>query len=207
VRERKERGLMRIVKVLLCVGLILLYTDSFGKVIHRVFSKKEIERMSHTRAIIETKFGDIKLKFFPEVAPNHVYNFIYLAKKGFYDGTVFHRVIPKFLIQGGKPNPEIAKKLGFKNGKPPYTLKAEFNNISHKRGTLSMARGKDPDSAFSQFFICVEDAPWLDKQYTVFGEVVSGMEVVDRISKVPRNMKDQPYEPVAIKIRIIEPPF
>jgi len=196
---------MKIIKVLLCVVLILLSTNSFGEVRHRSFSKKEIDRMSRTRAIIETKFGNIELRFFPEVAPNHVYNFITLAEKGFYDGTVFHRVIPKFLIQGGRPNPEVAEKIGFRNGKPPYTLKAEFNSMPHKRGTLSMARGKDPDSAFSQFFICVEDAPWLDKQYTVFGEVVSGMEVVDKISRVPRNMKDQPYEPVTMKIRIIEP--
>jgi peptidyl-prolyl cis-trans isomerase B (cyclophilin B) len=198
---------MKKIKILLCVVLVLISTeDLFSEIRHRSFSKKEIEKMSRTRAIIETKFGNIELRFFPEVAPNHVYNFITLAKKGFYDGTVFHRVIPKFLIQGGKPNPEIAKRLGFKNGRPPYTLKAEFNNMPHKRGTLSMARGKDPDSAFSQFFICVEDAPWLDKQYTVFGEVVSGMEVVDKISRVPRDRKDRPYEPVTIKIRIIEPP-
>ncbi|MGD1075126.1 MAG: peptidylprolyl isomerase [Thermodesulfovibrionales bacterium] len=160
--------------------------------------------MSETKAIIETKFGNIELKFFPDVAPNHVNNFIELAKKGFYDGTTFHRVIPGFMIQGGDPNSKNPDKTKHGLGGPGYTVKAEFNNKPHKRGTLSMARSVNPDSAGSQFFICVADAPSLDNQYTVFGEVVSGMDVADKIVKQPRDRGDNPDERVEMKIQILE---
>ncbi|GAB4483750.1 MAG: peptidylprolyl isomerase [Thermodesulfovibrionales bacterium] len=166
--------------------------------------KEETKKMPETRAIIETKFGNIELRFFPDVAPNHVKNFIDLAKKGFYDGTTFHRVIPGFMIQGGDPNSRNPNKASHGTGGPGYTVKAEFNERPHKKGTLSMARSASPDSAGSQFFICVADAPFLDRQYTVFGEVVSGMDVAEKIVSQPRDSRDNPNERVEMKVRIIE---
>ncbi|HXY61406.1 MAG TPA: peptidylprolyl isomerase [Nitrospirota bacterium] len=160
--------------------------------------------MSETTAVIETKFGNITLKFFPDVAPGHVKNFIDLAKKGFYDGTTFHRVIPNFMIQGGDPNSKNADKRSHGTGGPGYTIKAEFNDRPHKRGTLSMARSMSPDSAGSQFFICVKDAPFLDRQYTVFGEVVSGMDVADKIVSQPRDANDNPNDRIEMKVKILE---
>jgi peptidyl-prolyl cis-trans isomerase B (cyclophilin B) len=167
-------------------------------------TKEEIKKMSVTKAIIETKFGNITLKFFPDVAPGHVKNFIDLAKKGFYDGTTFHRVIPGFMIQGGDPNSKDLNKSKHGQGGPGYTIKAEFNDRPHKRGTLSMARAGHPDSAGSQFFICVKDSPFLDKQYTVFGEVESGIEVVDKIVSQPRDPNDNPNERIEMKVKIVE---
>lgn len=168
------------------------------------FTPEEVQKMSETRAVIETKFGNIELKFFPEVAPNHVNNFLDLAKKGFYDGSAFHRVIPEFMIQGGDPNSKSPDRSKHGTGGPGYTVKAEFNNKSHKRGTLSMARASHPDSAGSQFFICVADSPFLDRQYTVFGEVTSGLEVADRIVSQPRDKADNPIERIEMKVRIVE---
>jgi peptidyl-prolyl cis-trans isomerase B (cyclophilin B) len=160
--------------------------------------------INSTRAIIETKFGNIEIKFFPDVAPKHVKNFIELARKGFYNGTTFHRVIPGFMIQGGDPNTKDEDRTSHGLGGPGYTLKAEFNNKPHKRGTLSMARAADPNSAGSQFFICVADASFLDGQYTVFGEVVSGMETVDKIVSQSRDGRDNPNQRIEMKIRIVE---
>lgn len=167
-------------------------------------AKEEIKKMSGTKAIIETKFGNITLKFFPDVAPGHVKNFIDLAKKGFYDGTTFHRVIPGFMIQGGDPNSKDTNKSKHGQGGPGYTIKAEFNDKPHKRGTLSMARAGHPDSAGSQFFICIKDSPFLDKQYTVFGEVESGIEVVDKIVSQPRDANDNPNDRIEMKVKIVE---
>ncbi len=172
--------------------------------VHKNFSGKEIKKMSKIRAVIETKFGTIELKFFPEVAPNHVNNFVELAKKGFYDSTTFHRVIPDFMIQGGDPNTKNTDRSMHGAGGPGYSVKAEFNNTPHKRGTLSMARAADPDSAGSQFFICVADAAFLDGKYTVFGEVVSGMDVADKIVRVDRDTRDNPVERVEMKLKILE---
>jgi peptidyl-prolyl cis-trans isomerase B (cyclophilin B) len=168
-------------------------------------TKEEIKKMAGTKAIIETKFGNITLKFFPDVAPGHVKNFIDLAKKGFYDGTTFHRVIPGFMIQGGDPNSKDPNKSKHGQGGPGYTIKAEFNDKPHKRGTLSMARAGHPDSAGSQFFICVKDSPFLDKQYTVFGEVESGMEAVDKIVSQKRDANDNPDDRIEMKVKIVEP--
>jgi len=167
-------------------------------------SKEEIKRMSNTKAIIETKFGNITLKFFPEAAPGHVKNFIDLAKKGFYDGTTFHRVIPGFMIQGGDPNSKSPDKRSHGMGGPGYTIKAEFNAKPHKRGTLSMARSANPDSAGSQFFICVKDSSFLDGQYTVFGEVESGLDVADKIVSQSRDSNDNPNDRIEMKIKIME---
>ncbi len=188
------------------IAVVLLTSSASAEVKSRKFTKEEIKKMAETRAVIETKFGSIELRFFPDVAPNHVNNFIELAKKGFYDGTTFHRVIPGFMIQGGDPNSKDPDNPRLGMGGPGYTLKAEFNNRPHKRGTLSMARSADPDSAGSQFFICVADAPFLDRQYTVFGEVVSGMDVVDKIVGQPRDARDNPIERIEMKVRIEEKP-
>ncbi len=186
--------------------LITLVSSGFAEVKQKTFTKKEIARMAETRALIETKFGKMELKFFPEVAPNHVNNFIELAKKGFYDGTTFHRVIPGFMIQGGDPNSKNPDKSQHGMGGPGYTVKAEFSEKPHKRGILSMARAGHPDSAGSQFFICVADAPFLDRQYTVFGEVISGMELADKIVSQPRDKRDNPDERIEMKVKIIEEP-
>ncbi len=158
-----------------------------------------------TRAIIKTKFGEMEIRFFPDKAPKHVENFIKLAKEKFYDGTIFHRVIPGFMIQGGDPNTKDPnKKEMFGMGGPGYSVKAEFSDTPHKRGIVSMARSQDPDSAGSQFFIVVEDSRFLDRKYTVFGEVVKGMGVADKIVGQDRDAKDNPLERVEMKVEIVE---
>src|SRR5437660_12680303 len=130
------------------------------------------EEAKGPKAIIKTKFGDMDIVFFPEKAPKHVENFIALAKSGFYNGTIFHRVIPGFMIQAGDPNTkDLAKKEAYGQGGPGHNVTAEFNETPHKRGIVSMARAQDPDSAGSQFFIVVEDSRFLDRKYTAFGEV------------------------------------
>lgn len=196
---------MKFVGISLAVMIILgAAVAGYSEVKEKKFTPEEIKKMAETKAVIETKFGNIELKFFPEVAPNHVNNFIELAKKGFYDGTTFHRVIPGFMIQGGDPNSKDLDKSKHGMGGPGYTVKAEFNDKPHKKGTLSMARAANPDSAGSQFFICVGDAPFLNKQYTVFGEVVSGMEVADKIVSQPRDPRDNPNERIEMKVKIVE---
>ncbi|MCE5193943.1 MAG: peptidylprolyl isomerase [Nitrospiraceae bacterium] len=170
---------------------------------NKTVTSKE-KKMIETKAIIETKLGKIELRFFPDAAPNHVSNFITLAKKGFYDGTTFHRVIPGFMIQGGDPNSKNPDKSTHGMGGPGYTVKAEFNDKQHKKGVLSMARSGHPDSAGSQFFICAADAFFLDRQYTAFGEVVSGMDVVDKIVNQPRDARDNPLDRIDIKVSIVE---
>ena len=159
--------------------------------------------MSEQQAIIHTKFGDISLKFFPEVAPNHVKSFIELTQKGFHNGTTFHRVVPNFVIQGGDPNSKNPDRSKHGLGGPGYQIKAEFNNKPHRRGTLSMARSAHPDSAGSQFFICAAAAPFLDGKYTVFGEVVAGMEVVDKIISQPRDGNDNPVDRIEMTVDIV----
>ncbi len=147
-------------------------------------------------AVIDTRFGRIVLEFFPEVAPVHVENFKKLARSGFYDGCTFHRVIPGFMIQGGDPNSKDGDRANDGAGGPGYNINAEFNNRKHLRGTLSMARSQDPNSAGSQFFICVKDQPRLDGQYTVFGQVIQGLDAVDQIVSVKCDARDNPLEPV-----------
>jgi peptidyl-prolyl cis-trans isomerase B (cyclophilin B) len=195
--------------VFLCSLLVLLLTTVVagvtGEIRSRTFTKEEIRQMEKTTAVIKTKFGDITLKFFPDVAPNHVKNFIDLAQAGFYNGTIFHRVIPGFMIQGGDPNTKSADRSTYGMGGPGYNVKAEFSNLPHKRGTLSMARAALPDSAGSQFFICAAPAPSLDGKYTVFGEVTSGMEVVDKIISQPRDSRDNPLERVEMQVVIVAP--
>ena len=186
------------------ICLLFLVQNVQAEMKDRKFTQEEIKKMAETKAVIETKLGNIELKFFPDVAPIHVNNFIELAKKGFYDGATFHRVIPGFMIQGGDPNTKSPDRSKHGMGDPGYKVKAEFNAKQHKRGILSMARSQDPNSAGSQFFICVADAPFLDKQYTVFGEVVSGMDVADKIVSQPRDSKDNPNERIEMKVKIVE---
>lgn len=148
--------------------------------------------------------GEIVLQFFPDVAPGHVENFTKLAKEGFYNGTTFHRVIPGFMIQGGDPNSKNPDRSMHGMGGPGYKIKAEFNSKPHKRGIVSMARSNDPNSAGSQFFICVADANFLDWQYTVFAEVVSGMDVADKVVAMKRDGNDNPFERVEMTVTISE---
>jgi len=195
---------MKSVIIIITMLMLLISASVFSEERYKTFTKEEIKKMAETRAVIETKFGNVELRFFPDVAPNHVKNFIELAKKGFYEGTTFHRVIPGFMIQGGDPNSKDPDKSKHGMGGPGYTVKAEFNEKPHKRGTLSMARATHPDSAGSQFFICVADSFFLDRQYTVFGEVVSGMEAADKIVNQPRDKRDNPNDRIEIKVRVVE---
>lgn len=149
--------------------------------------------MSKTLIQIETNQGTIKAELYPEIAPKTVENFISLIEKDFYNDTTFHRVIPGFMIQGGDP-------LGNGTGGPGYSIEGEFtnngfkNDLKHTRGVLSMARAQDPNSAGSQFFIMVANSPHLDGEYAGFGQVIEGLEVVDKIVNVPRNFRDLPNE-------------
>lgn len=146
-------------------------------------------------------WGEIKLETLPEIAPNHAENFDELVKEGKYDGCAFHRVIPGFMIQGGDPNsidkPRNTWGMGNRKQKK---VKAEFSDTPHDRGIISAARAQDPNSASSQFFICVDDAHFLDGQYSVFGKVIEGMEIADRIVSAPRDRSDNPNKKIEMRI-------
>ncbi len=159
------------------------------------------------RAVIETGKGEIEIELLPDKAPGHVKNFLKLAREGFYDGTTFHRVIPGFMIQGGCPNTKDTggSKGAHGTGGPGYQIDAEFNDTTHARGVVSMARAQDPNSAGSQFFVCVKDSTFLDGQYSAFGRVVRGMEVADAIVNAPRDPRDNPKERIEMKVRVVEP--
>ena len=160
--------------------------------------EKPMSEYENKVAELHTTAGEIDIRFFPDVAPNHVKNFIDLAQKGFYDGTKFHRVIPGFMIQGGDPNTKSGDPNTWGTGGADTNVKAEFNTVSHKRGIVSMARAQHPDSASSQFFIVVADSPFLDRQYSVFGQVTKGMDVADKIVSAPRGANDRPNDPTTI---------
>ena len=153
-------------------------------------------------AVIETSFGNIEFEFLEDKAPGHVKNFKDLANGKFYNGTTFHRVIPGFMIQGGDPNSKSDDRSTHGTGGPGHTIKAEFNDETHTRGIVSMARSQDPDSAGSQFFVVVKDSDFLDGQYTAFGRVTSGMDVADKIVNSPRDGNDNPNERIAMKVTI-----
>ena len=169
-------------------------------------------------AVISTKFGDMVVEFFPDVAPKHVENFQILAEEGYYNGTTFHRVIPGFMIQGGDPNSKDLDRMndgtggragkffgiGRENDPESWTVPAEFNDTPHQRGTLSMARSQNIDSGSSQFFICHENAPFLDGQYTVFGQLISGIEVVDEIVNSERDPRDNPLDRVEMTVSLVD---
>lgn len=146
-------------------------------------------------AIITTSEGDLALEFWPDVAPRHVENFKKLASQGFYDGTCFHRVIKGFMIQGGDPlTKDEANQSRWGTGGPNHRVKAEFNDKPHLRGVLSMARSNDPDSAGSQFFICHGDPRFLDRQYTAFGKLIQGDDVLEKIATTPTRPGDRPVK-------------
>jgi peptidyl-prolyl cis-trans isomerase B (cyclophilin B) len=158
------------------------------------------------RAVLKTSLGEMTVAFWPDVAPKTVENFKKLARDGFYDGTAFHRIIKGFMVQGGCPNTKAGKGGTPGTGGPGYTIKAEFNPKSHVKGVLSMARSAHPDSAGSQFFICHGDAKFLDRQYTAFGELVTGEEVLEKIANVPTSGSERstPVERVALEsVRIV----
>ena len=159
-------------------------------------------------AVIETTYGIIVIQLFPDVAPGHVDNFVRLANEGYYDGTTFHRVIPGFMIQGGDPNSKDDDRSndgqgGHAANGPNTFVNAEFSqDLTHKRGILSMARAQDPNSAGSQFFIVVADSNFLDRQYSIFGEVIEGMDVADKIVNVKKDSADNPLEKITMKVTI-----
>jgi len=136
-------------------------------------------------AVLKTSYGEMTITFWPDVAPKTVENFKKLARAGFYDGTAFHRIIKGFMVQGGCPNTKTGETGQPGTGGPGYKIKAEFNAKSHVRGVVSMARSAQPDSAGSQFFICHGDAKFLDRQYTAFGQLSAGDDVLERIATVP----------------------
>ena len=151
--------------------------------------------------IITTKFGDIEVELYSDSAPKTVENFKDLTKKGFYDGLIFHRIVPGFVIQGGDPytrNTTNRRRWG--TGGPGWNIKAELNKNTHTRGVLSMARSQDPNSAGSQFFIVLKDSNFLDGQYTIFGKVKSGMEAVDKIATLKTDDADAPIDPEQAEI-------
>ena len=148
-------------------------------------SSKTMNESTAPRAIIHTTAGDMTVEFWPEVAPLTVDNFLKLSREGFYDKTAFHRIIKGFMIQGGCPNTKPGGKGQPGTGNPGYQIKAEFNNRSHTKGVLSMARSADPDSAGSQFFICHGNASFLNNKYTAFGKVISGEDVLEKIANIP----------------------
>ena len=152
-----------------------------------------------TTVNIETNHGKISFDLLPELAPETVRNFEKLTKDGFYDGTLFHRVIPGFMIQGGDPNTKTDNKGSWGMGGPGYNIKAEFSSRSHLRGIVSMARSQAPNSAGSQFFVVTSDSAFLDREYTVFGQVKEGMDIADKIVNVQRDGNDCPLEKVEMK--------
>ncbi len=191
--------------------LMLIAIISFSSVL---FSQTETEK---DYALITTSYGEIIIEFFEDVAPMHVESFKILAKEKYFDGTTFHRVIPKFVIQGGDPNSKLEDRtqhgtggragkfygVGDEDKAETWTIPAEFNDHPHNRGAVSMARTSDPNSASSQFFICVDNVNQLDNQYTVFGQVVKGIEVIDKIVNLPRDKRDNPLEAVTMSVRVI----
>jgi len=155
-------------------------------------------------AVLTTTFGDIIIEFNEEIAPNTVENFKNLAQSGFYDGTIFHRIVPGFVIQAGDPNTIENSRDTWGMGDPGYTIPPEFSDLKHRKYVVSMARGADVNSAGSQFFIVLDDVPWLDGQYTIFGEVISGQEIVEQIASLETNSDAQPVDPTKALIKEIK---
>ena len=167
---------------------------------------------SNEVALIKTSEGDMVVQFWSDAAPNTVENFKKLARQGFYDGTIFHRIVKGFMIQGGDPNSkDPAKENSYGEGGPGYNIKAEFNDHGHERGVISMARGPDPDSAGSQFFVCLAPVRRLDHQYTTFGKLIKGDDVLEKIGDTPvtRNSMGEPSKPtkrvVVESVKIVPP--
>jgi peptidyl-prolyl cis-trans isomerase B (cyclophilin B) len=172
-----------------------------GAAIFAADEKKEEKtpmNSSNEVAVIKTSEGDMVVQFWTDAAPDTIENFKKLARQGFYDGTIFHRIVKEFMIQGGDPNSkDPAKENSYGQGGPGYNVKAEFNDHSHDRGVISMARSSDPDSAGSQFFICLAPVHRLDHQYTTFGKLIKGQDVLEKIGDIPvtKNSTGEPSKP------------
>jgi peptidyl-prolyl cis-trans isomerase B (cyclophilin B) len=181
----------------LTLGLVTARADETKKADAKKSDAKEV-------AVIKTSAGDMVIEFWPDVAPKTVANFKKLAKQGFYDGTAFHRVIKGFMIQGGDPlTKDPSKEATWGTGDPGYKIDAEFNDKSHVRGVISMARSNDPNSAGSQFFICHGNPTFLDHQYTAFGKLIKGDDVLEKIANTPTHPPDRPdtrQEVISVKI-------
>jgi len=189
-------------RVMVVLGLVTLM--SLFLVTGAIAEKPATEKQA-PHVLLKTKFGEMEIVLFPDLAPKHVESFLKLAKSGFFNGTIFHRIIPGFMIQGGDPlTKDPANRNRFGTGGPGYTVPAEFSKVLHEKGILSAARTADPNSAGSQFFIMVDKAPHLDGQYTVFGEVLKGVEVADKIVAQPRDLRDNPVERIEMTIEVME---
>jgi peptidyl-prolyl cis-trans isomerase B (cyclophilin B) len=196
-----------------CMKFLILSVVILSSAVFAADEKKEEKspmNSSNEVAVINTSEGEMVVQFWSDAAPNTVDNFKKLARQGFYDGTIFHRIVKGFMIQGGDPNSkDPAKENSYGQGGPGYNIKAEFNDHGHQRGVISMARGPDPDSAGSQFFICLAPVPRLDHQYTTFGKLVKGDDVLEKIGDTPvtKNSMGEPSKPtkrvVIEKIEII----
>ena len=180
--------------------MLILTIALIASTVFATEEKKESTSVNSSNevAVIKTSEGDMVVQFWTDAAPNTVENFKKLARQGFYDGTIFHRIVKGFMIQGGDPNSkDPAKENSYGEGGPGYNIKAEFNDHSHDRAVISMARGPDPDSAGSQFFICLAPVRRLDHQYTTFGKLTKGQDVLDKIGDIPvtRNSMGEPSKP------------
>ena len=194
-----NRVLGLILLTLLVIGVLFMSTEKENNV-----------------AVISTNFGDMVVEFYPDIAPMHVESFMALANEEYFNGTTFHRVIPGFMIQGGDPNSRnenrathgtggrAGKFFGLGNEEDPSTwlIPQEFSDTPHVKGILSMARTNDPNSASSQFFVCHDNANFLDNNYTVFGKVIDGLDIIDEIANVAKDQNDNPLERVEMSIRI-----
>ncbi len=172
------------------MNILLVFLTSFSVVF--LFAGEKSKDQNPIAIIVLEDGNEIVIELYPDKAPNTVNNFIYLAKSGFYNGVIFHRVIPGFVIQGGDP-------LGTGEGGPSYSIKGEFNDIPFGEGIVGMARTPNPDSAGSQFFITLGRAKHLDGKYSAFGKVIKGMEIAHKIASLPRDSKDKPFNPPVIK--------
>src|SRR5438874_7111707 len=192
--------------------LSVLLAVLLSAVVFAAEEKKEASPMSTSNevAVIKTNEGEMIVQFWTDAAPNTIENFKKLARVGFYNGTIFHRIVKGFMIQGGDPNSkDPAKESRYGEGGPGYNIKAEFNDHSHERGVISMAREPDPDSAGSQFFICLGPVPRLDHQYTTFGKLIKGEDVLDKIGDNPVTMqhgeRSKPTQRITIESKKIVP--
>jgi len=176
------------------LGMALLTGTALAQEKKEDTAKKAEAASTNEVAVIKTTEGEMVVEFWPDVAPKHVENFKKLAKQGFYDGTAFHRIIKGFMIQGGDPNTkDPAKESTYGQGGPQHRVNAEFNERKHVRGVLSMARSNDPNSAGSQFFVMLDTNPGLDRQYTAFGKLIKGDDVLTKIGDTP--VVPNPYDP------------
>src|SRR3984893_3057301 len=171
----------------LCLNYFLLAVGVLSATVGCGEKQKEATTMNSGEvAVIKTSEGEMVVQFWSDAAPKTIENFKKLARSGFYDGTIFHRIVKNFMIQGGDPNTkDLGKENSYGEGGPGYKIKAEFNDHSHERGVISMARSMDPDSAGSQFFICLAPVPRLDHQYTTFGKLIKGDDVLEKIGNTP----------------------